>query len=116
MIAELPASGTLEEREHAAEAMLARLRIPSRVSPGWWNGSGSSPTCPMSSESIAIACPDAWCGCGSYRRFREGRCWFRTDSDAATLRGGDRFWCDLASGATPAGCGTGIPGFSSVSV
>ena len=33
--------------------------------------------------------------------FREGRCWFQTDSDAVTLRAFSGMLCDLASGALP---------------
>lgn len=33
--------------------------------------------------------------------FREGRCWFRTDSDAVTLRAFSGMLCDLASAALP---------------
>ena len=33
--------------------------------------------------------------------FREGRCWFQTDSDAMTLRAFSGILCDLASGASP---------------
>lgn len=34
--------------------------------------------------------------------FREGRCWFQSDSDAVTLRALTGLWCDLANGASPA--------------
>lgn len=33
--------------------------------------------------------------------FRDGRCWFQTDSDAATLRAFSGILCDLASGLPP---------------
>jgi len=33
--------------------------------------------------------------------FREGRCWFQTDSDAVTLRAMSGLLCDLANGAKP---------------
>jgi cysteine desulfuration protein SufE len=35
-------------------------------------------------------------------KFRDGRCWFRTDSDALTLKAMTGLLCELASGATPA--------------
>ncbi len=34
--------------------------------------------------------------------FHDGRCWFRTDSDALTLKAMTGLLCELASGATPA--------------
>ncbi len=34
--------------------------------------------------------------------FRDGHCWFRTDSDALTLKAMTGLLCELASGATPA--------------
>ena len=34
--------------------------------------------------------------------WRDGRCWFRTDSDALTLKAMTGLLCELASGATPA--------------
>lgn len=102
MIAELPASGTLEEREHAAEAMLARLRDPQSRFAWLVERIKDRPHLPdefrIDRHRVSGCLVRLW----FVPEFREGRCWFRTDSDAATLRAVTGFWCDLASGATPA--------------
>lgn len=43
--------------------------------------------------------------------FRDGRCWFQTDSDAATLRAFSGILCDLASGLPPEELVDWNPGF-----
>ncbi len=43
--------------------------------------------------------------------FREGRCWFQTDSDAVTLRAFSGILCDIASGLPPEDLVDWTPGF-----
>lgn len=102
MIAELPASGALADREQAAEAVLARLRDPQSRFAWLVERMRERPHLPdafrLDDYRVSGCLVRLW----FVPEFREGRCWFRTDSDAVTLRAITGFWCDIASGATPA--------------
>ena len=102
MIAELPASASLAEREHAAEAMLARLRDPQSRFAWLVERMRERPHLPDAFRLDHYRVSGCLVRLWFVPELREGRCWFRTDSDAVTLRAITGFWCDLASGATPA--------------
>lgn len=102
MIAELPASGSLVDREQAAEALLARLRDPQSRFAWLVERMRERPHLPdalrVDGHRVSGCLVRLW----FVPELRDGRCWFRTDSDAVTLRAITGFWCDIASGATPA--------------
>ncbi|MBL9175638.1 MAG: SufE family protein [Verrucomicrobiales bacterium] len=101
MIADLPVSGSLAEREHAAAAMLARFRDPQSRFAWLVDRMRERPHLPdefrIDTHRVSGCLVRLW----FVPELRDGRCWFRTDSDAVTLRAMTGFWCDLASGATP---------------
>ena len=102
MIAELPSSGSLADREHAAEAMLTRLRDPQSRFAWLVERMRERPHLPDEFRVDANRVSGCQVRLWFVPELREGRCWFRTDSDAVTLRAVIGFWCDVASGATPA--------------
>lgn len=102
MISEPALPGTLAEREAALVATLMRLRDP-QTRFAWLVEQARER--PHLADDLRL---DGHRVTGCQVRlwwipgFRDGRCWFQSDSDAVTLRALTGMWCDLASGASPA--------------
>ncbi|MBX3731979.1 MAG: SufE family protein [Verrucomicrobiae bacterium] len=96
-----PEAGILAGREAALATTLASLNDPrSRVA--WLvERARHQPPLPDALRLAGYQVPGCQVRFWWIAEHRDGCCWFRSDSDAVTLRAMGRLWSELASGATP---------------
>ena len=102
MISEAAVPGSLAEREAALVATLMRLRDPQSRFASLVERARERPHLADDLRLDAHRVTGCQVRLWWIPSFRDGRCWFQSDSDAVTLRALTGMWCDLASGASPA--------------
>ncbi|HTH46473.1 MAG TPA: SufE family protein [Candidatus Limnocylindria bacterium] len=93
---------TLAARQHALLAALTHLRDPQARFAWAVEQARKRPPLPETLRLDTHRVTGCQVRLWFVSEFRDGGCWFRTDSDAVTLKAMTGLLCDLASGATPA--------------
>lgn len=106
------AATTLADRESATVAALLRVRDPQSRFAWLVERSRDRPHLPDSLRLDLHRVEGCQVRLWFVPEFRDGRCWFQTDSDAVTLRALTALWCDLANGSAPAELSAWHPDFA----
>lgn len=93
---------TLAAKQQELLAALTRLRDPQARFAWAVEQARKRPSLPESLRLDAHRVTGCQVRLWFVSEFRDGRCWFHTDSDAVTLKAMTGLLCELASGATPA--------------